>query len=107
MQPPDPIFNCIGFEWDKDNLNKNWEKHRVAFWECEELFFNEPLLLGEDVRHSENEERLFALGRTDSDRHLFVVFTVRNKHIRVISVRDMSRKERREYQNAKEKDTRL
>src|ERR1700728_1342740 len=74
---------------------QTWEKHRVAFWESEELFFNQPLLLVEDVKHSRKEERFYALGKTDAERYLFAVFTVRNKHIRVISVRDMSRKERK------------
>ena len=105
MPRPDHVFQCIGFQWDQDNLGKNWEKHRVAFWECEELFFNEPLLLGEDVRHSGDEGRFYVLGKTDGDRHLFAVFTVRAGRIRVISVRDMSRKERREYQNAEKKDS--
>jgi|ERR1700677_1434453 len=107
MTTPDHVFNCTGFEWDKDNLTKNWEKHRVAFWECEELFFNQPLLLLGDVKHSIKEERFYALGKTDAERCLFAVFTVRNKQIRVISARDMSRKERKEYQNAEEKDTNL
>jgi uncharacterized DUF497 family protein len=107
MTSPDHIFNCVGFEWDKDNLAKNWEKHRVAFWESEELFFNQPLLLVENVKHSQKEERFYALGKTDAERYLFAVFTIRHKHIRVISVRDMSRKERKEYQNAEEKDSNL
>src|SRR5580698_9642227 len=92
----DLVFGCAGFEWDKDNLTKNWEKHRVTFWECEEIFFNQPLLMAEDVKHSHQEERYYALGKTDGERFLFAVFTVRHKHIRIISARDMNRKERME-----------
>jgi uncharacterized DUF497 family protein len=100
-------LNCIGFDWDKENLAKNWEKHRVGFWECEEVFFNQPLLLADDIHHSKEEQRFYALGKTDSERPLFLAFTVRHKKIRVISARDMSRKERSEYRNAEEKDSKL
>ena len=103
----DLVFGCIGFDWDKDNLAKNWEKHRVTFWECEEIFFNQPLLMSEDIKHSHQEERYYALGKTDSDRLLFAVFTLRQKHIRIISARDMSRKERMEYKREEKKDTHL
>jgi len=65
--------------------------------ECEELFFNRPLIVGEDERHSEREDRFYALGQTDAGRRLFVVFALRARRIRVISARDMSRKERKVY----------
>ena len=92
------IFEGLsGFEWDGNNINKNWDKHWVSFYECEEIFFNEPLVVSEDVVHSMHEKRYFVLGRTNAERHLFVVFTVRNKKIRVISARDMNKKERRFY----------
>jgi len=63
--------------------------------ECEELFFNRPLIVGSDEEHSVGEERFYALGQSDSGRPMFVVFTIRGRLIRVISARDMSRKERR------------
>jgi uncharacterized DUF497 family protein len=107
MNPNDILFHCAGFEWDDDNLLKNWEKHRVSFWECEEVFFNQPLLLAGDTRHSEKEKRFYVLGKTDAERLLFAAFTIRQKRIRVISARDMSRRERSEYINAEEKDTEL
>lgn len=105
MNPYELSLHCVGFDWDKDNLLKNWEKHRVGFWECEEVFFNQPLLVVDDNRHSGEEQRFYVLGKTDAERHLFLAFTVRQKKIRVISARDMSRKERREYQDAEEKDS--
>jgi uncharacterized protein len=107
MNLPDLVFNCEGFDWDKNNLSKNREKHDVVFGECEEIFFNQPLLIAVDEKHSEREERFYALGKTDRERYLFAVFTIRNKRIRIISARDMSRKEREGYKNAEEKNTHL
>jgi uncharacterized DUF497 family protein len=86
-----------GFEWDQGNISKNWERHKVTHLECEEIFFNEPLIVQQDKTHSTSEERHFALGKTDRGRVLFVVFTIRGDRIRVISARDASKKERRYY----------
>jgi len=98
---------CTGFEWDKGNVEKNWKKHRVTFWECEQVSFNEPLIVAADARHSEGENRFYALGRTDEKRFLFVVFTIRGSMIRVISARDMSLKERKEYGRHEKEDPTL
>jgi len=86
-----------GFDWDEGNLLKNWEKHRVSASECEQVFFNRPLVAGLDKERSKIEDRFHALGVTDSGRRLFVVFTVRKNKIRVISARDMNRRERKVY----------
>jgi uncharacterized DUF497 family protein len=83
-----------GFEWDEANGRKNWERHAVTTSECEEAFFNQPIVAGRDDAHSADELRLFLLGKTDSGRRLFVAFTLRGKNVRVISARDMSRRER-------------
>ena len=88
----------VGFEWDEGKLLKNWEKHHVSASECEQVFFNRPLLTQADIDHSNAETRFFALGQTDSGRRLFVVFTVRGNLLRVISARDMNRKERKAFQ---------
>jgi len=96
------LTECVGFDWDAGNSGKNWTKHRVSDSECEEVFFNNPLVVRKDVEHSEEEPRSYALGQTDRSRTLFVVFTVRGKLIRVISARDMTRKERRIYQTYEE-----
>ena len=95
------LSNCLGFEWDKGNIDKNRIKHKVSSSECEQIFFNHPLLIQDDILHSTTEERYYALGKTDSYRLLFVVFTVRNNLIRVISARDMSKKERGVYGHEK------
>ena len=66
--------------------------------ECEQVFFNRPLLARPDEPHSLAEPRFYLLGKTDSGRSLFVVCTIRQEHIRVISARDQSRNERRSYE---------
>jgi uncharacterized DUF497 family protein len=86
-----------GFQWDQGNLEKNWLKHDVSLLECGQGFFNQPLVVASDLRHSQQEEVFFALGPTDTDRYLFVVFAVRRRKLRVISARDMSRRERMIY----------
>ena len=91
---------CRGFQWDTANAEKIWEKHRVTRSECEQLFFNRPLVVADDEKHSRVEQRFYALGRTDGGRKLFAVFTVRDDLIRVISARDMSRRERRVFERA-------
>jgi uncharacterized protein len=95
----DPLAACTGFEWDDANAHKNWERHRVTPEEAEAVFFNEPLVVRGDVGHSKHEKRYYALGQTDSGRLLFAAFTMRGSRLRVISVRDMNRKERDAYAN--------
>lgn len=89
--------DCTGFDWDVGNADKNWTAHRVSDSECEEVFFNLPAIVRRDVQHGHEEPRFYALGQTDRSRCLFVAFTIRGKLIRVISARDMTRKERRIY----------
>ena len=93
----DPLDACTGFDWDEGNTHKNWERHRVTPEESEEVFFNEPLLIRSDVRHSKREKRYYALGQTSGGRYLFISFTIRRSLLRVISVRDMNHKERDAY----------
>ena len=90
--------SIVGFDWDEGNRQKNWEKHQVDFRECEEVFFNQPLLIYEDTKHSSQEKRFYVLGRNDIGRPLFLVFTIRNNKIRVISARDQSKNERKIYE---------
>lgn len=91
------LSKCSGFQWDEGNSEKNWIAHRVARAECEQAFLNRPLVVDDDRSHSQYEPRFYALGRTDEGRNLFIVFTVRNDLIRVITARDMNRAERRIY----------
>ena len=99
------LENCEGFAWDEGNSNKNWHLHRVADGECEDVFFNLPLIIAPDKQHSDREVRFFALGRTDSDRWLFIAFTIRNKLLRVISAREMTKSEERIYAEKIKRDT--
>ena len=93
----------VGFEWDSGNGRKNEVKHSVTQAEAEEIFFNSPLLISSDDRHSESESRYLALGKTNRARGLTVIFTLRHDAtlIRVISARDQHRKERSLYEQAR------
>jgi hypothetical protein len=97
VDPVEQLRRCTGFEWDEGNSGKNWERHRVSDGDREQVFFNEPLLALEDSGHSELEDRILVLGKTDAGRRLFVGCTVRGDRIRVISARDMTRREREVY----------
>ncbi|TVP59564.1 MAG: BrnT family toxin [Halomonadaceae bacterium] len=92
-----------GFDWDNGNSRKNAEKHDVSQSEAEEIFFNEPLLVLEDSKHSQDEVRFHALGETDDGRLLHITFTLRQNGtlVRVISARAMHRKERAVYEQVK------
>src|ERR1700737_1272238 len=92
----------IGFDWDDGNSRKSADKHDVSQAEAESVFFNDPLLVVGDAKHSETEQRLNALGKTAQNRLLHISFTLRQNGtmIRVISARDMHRKERRIYEHA-------
>jgi len=91
-----------GFDWDEGNSRKNHEKHNVRPAETEQAFFNAPLLFLLDEKHSNKEASYHAYGKTDKDRKLHIAFTLRENGtlIRVISARDMHRKERVIYDQA-------
>jgi len=101
------IKNCEGFLWDEGNSEKNWIKHKVTRLECEEIFFNFPLVISDDVKHSNMEKRFYALGLSKAERFLFISFTIRNNLIRIISARDMNRKERMTYEEKIKEDTKI
>jgi uncharacterized DUF497 family protein len=92
------LSRCTGFQWDEGNLLKIWERHGVSAAECEQAFFNRPLVVEPDEKHSSAESRFYALGHTDTRRLLFVVFTIRGEFVRIISARD--------YESAREEDIR-
>lgn len=93
------LQKTTGFDWNEGNIDKNWYRHQVTDRECEEIFFNLPLVVATDTKHLQIESRYYALGRSDTDRWLFVAFSVRNDLIRVISARDMNQKESQKYAN--------
>jgi uncharacterized DUF497 family protein len=94
------LLRIHGFQWDAGNGRKSTDKHGVSQSEAEQAFFNEPLVLVQDYRHSDAEPRYNALGRTDDNRLLHITFTLRGEGhlIRIISARNMSRKERTRYE---------
>jgi uncharacterized DUF497 family protein len=96
------LSDIVGFDWDSGNSRKSASKHDVSQSEAEQLFFNAPLLLLPDSKPSQKEARYHALGRTETARQLHVTFTLRSGGtlIRVISARDMHRKERTIYEQS-------
>ncbi len=91
---PDPLE----FEWDKGNIDKNLKKHKIVNQEAEQVFINEPKFILEDALHSKIEKRYMIWGITNKKKRLSVFFTIRKNRVRVISARDMHRKERRRYE---------
>ncbi len=92
------LNNLAGFDWNRFNKEKNMIKHQVHYKECEEVFFNKPLIFFKDERHSVKEKRYGVFGQTDRKRLLTIIFTIRNNKIRVISGRNQNKKERRAYE---------
>lgn len=91
--------NPLASQWDPGNIDKNVQKYSVTIQEAEEVLSREPFITFEDVRLSTNTEKRYqGLGRTRTNRKIFVAFTVRERNIRVISIRDMKRKERQAYE---------
>jgi uncharacterized DUF497 family protein len=104
------LTRYVGFDWDAGNARKSVDKHAVSQPEAEQVFFNQPLLMLPNPRHSQKEPRFHALGQSDTGRWLHITFTERPRAkpilIRVISARDMHRKERKVYEQA-ENDSRI
>lgn len=86
------------FEWDEGNIDKSYEKHGITPKEAEEVFLDEHITIEKDIKHDQKEERFIAIGKTFEGKMLFVVFTLRNNKIRVISGRIVNKKERRVYE---------
>ena len=101
------LLNCVGFDWDENNSNKNLKKHLVTMNECEEIFFNQPLIVFDDIKHSKLEKRYYSLGKTDKERKLFIAFTLRKDFIRIISARDMSKTEKARYKNYEKENSEI
>jgi len=101
----DAFGSFAGFQWDRGNSNKNLLKHNVQNWECEQVFFNKPLLVLENPGYSAAEKRWVGFGMTDSGRLLVVIFTKRGNLVRVISARDMNTKERKFYEENEKKNS--
>jgi uncharacterized DUF497 family protein len=100
-----PVLSKIkGFEWDKANFNKSYQKHGTTPNETEEIFLDENLRAVKDIKHSQDEKRFTVLGKTFENKILFVVFTIRKDKIRVISARKANQKERNKYEQKTKKN---
>lgn len=88
----------IQFQWDAGNRDKNWLKHGVTTAECEEAFFDPHKRIVGATLHADRETRYVLLGQTQANRLLFVVFTIRRQTVRVISARNLKRRERGLYE---------
>lgn len=82
----------LEFEWDEGNTGKN-KKHKVQDREAEEPFLDEDKIIFKDKLHSSVEERFILIGRTKKQRVLYIAFTKRGKKIRIISARNVNKKE--------------
>lgn len=85
---PDPV----AFEWDEGNRRKNWDRHGVSITEAEQVFFDPNKRLLPDPRHSRGEPRGILIGKTHQGRLLFIVYTIRNRRVRIISARDLNKR---------------
>ena len=97
------------FEWDTGNETKSVQKHGITRDEAESVFDQPEAIraLGEQVSPKVGEPRFGILGVTTTGKKVFVCFTLRASGIRIISIREMNRKEREEYAELCEKQTRL
>lgn len=95
------VDEVTGFQWDKGNITKNPTKHQIKNSQSEEIFLDENLLTIEDIKHSQKENRQIAIGKTFDKTLLFIVFTIRNKKVRIISARKANPKEKKAYEQLK------
>ena len=93
------VSQIEGFDWDEGNLSKNEKKHGITWKECEEIFKNKPLAILPDHEHSHKEERYEVFGKTDKDKELALIITLRRNLIRIISARAQNKWERKKYQS--------
>ena len=98
------LSKITGFEWDKGNIDKNYQKHSITPNEAEQVFTDEGAQVEKDIKHQEKEERYIAIGKDAQNKILFVVFTLRKHKIRVISARVANQKERRLYEEQVKKN---
>jgi hypothetical protein len=89
----------MDFEWDPQKAEENLKDHGVAFGEAQTVFGDPLEVTIPDPDHSDGEFRFLSLGRSEADRLLVVSYTERGSRIRIISAREATPKERREYES--------
>ncbi|HEX8735701.1 MAG TPA: BrnT family toxin [Pyrinomonadaceae bacterium] len=97
----DVIFN--GFEWNKEKGNENFKKHKITFEEAATVFDDPFFIVFKDPQHSFREQRFIIIGLSDNLRYLFVSFAERASRARIISARELTAKERKDYENKRQK----
>lgn len=90
--------NVVGFEWDTGNKSKNFIKHSIIDEECEEVFFDHDKKILRDILHSGTEDRYILIGKTKKHRLVFIAFTIRKNKVRIISARDLNKREYKLYE---------
>lgn len=88
----DELNGVVGFEWDEANI-AHIAKHEVEPDEAEEVFSDSSNVIDEDIEHSTIEKRFLIIGKTQEGRLLYQIFTRRGDKIRVVSSRDINKKE--------------
>lgn len=89
---------ALSFEWDPAKADINLKKHSVDFSEAATVFADFLSITFSDPDHSEDEERYITMGVSSRGRLLVVAYTERDKRFRIISAREMTRSERRYYE---------
>ena len=97
----DKPWEVLEFEWDEGNSHKSWQKHGVFRKDAEEVFLDPDLTVFPDLKHSVKEKRLVVVGKNIEGSHLFIVFTIRKRRLRVISARKMHNEEVEKYEKVK------
>ncbi|WKZ46048.1 MAG: BrnT family toxin [Anaerolineales bacterium] len=88
----------MDFEWDPRKTETNLQKHGVSFTEAGTIFGNELAVTVPDPDHSKNEERYITIGWSSRGRLLMVSHTDREDRIRIISARELTKAERKTYE---------
>ena len=93
------------FEWDRAKARENLKKHGVAFEEALTVFADPFARIFDHPDHSENEQRELIVGHSAQQRLLVVSFTDRQPRTRIVSAREATVRERRDYEENGQKTT--
>ncbi len=89
---------ALMFEWDEGKAKENAMKHKVSFEEARSVF-NDPFSITiYDPDHSADEDRYIDVGLSSKGRVLVVSYVERGENIRIISSREATGKERKDYE---------
>ena len=88
------------FEWDPRKADGNFRKHGVSFVEAGTVFGDDFATTVPDPDHSLDEERFITIGWSNRRRLLIVSHTDRGNRVRIISARELTKSERKDYEEA-------